>query len=179
MGAHASTSALEYDDFAGGQISSVPELAAECALFMNLPMNTPVYPPFPGSTPSDPCGSPGTSHASSGEWDTDQEREDTQFLSTPVSSPPQLHPQSFSDPAFHHYLRKTEKYDTLTPLEMPDGSTRLTANWLPVDPGAGFTIGPSSSCHSSDDWDPLAAPSFRHNQIAFIPAKPPASACGG
>ncbi|KAE8356678.1 hypothetical protein BDV28DRAFT_145003 [Aspergillus coremiiformis] len=29
----------------------------------------------------------------------------------------------------------------LTPLEMPDGSTRLTSNWLPVDPEGGFTIG--------------------------------------
>lgn len=28
------------------------------------------------------------------------------------------------------------------PLEMPDGSTRLTSNWLPVSPDAGFTVAP-------------------------------------
>lgn len=31
---------------------------------------------------------------------------------------------------------------SLTPLEMPDGSTRFTANWLPVDPQGGLTIRP-------------------------------------
>ncbi|KAI3059593.1 hypothetical protein CBS147353_10531 [Aspergillus niger] len=28
----------------------------------------------------------------------------------------------------------------LTPLEMPDGSTRFTTNWPPLDPEGGFTI---------------------------------------
>ncbi|KNG85809.1 hypothetical protein ANOM_006144 [Aspergillus nomiae NRRL 13137] len=32
--------------------------------------------------------------------------------------------------------------DIFTPLEMPDGSTRFTSNWLPVDPSGGFTICP-------------------------------------
>lgn len=31
--------------------------------------------------------------------------------------------------------------EELTPLEMPDGSTRFTANWLPVDPTGGLTVG--------------------------------------
>lgn len=35
----------------------------------------------------------------------------------------------------------------LTPLEMPDGSTRFTANWLPVDPQGGFTIRSPSAYH--------------------------------
>ncbi|PWY87539.1 hypothetical protein BO70DRAFT_287762 [Aspergillus heteromorphus CBS 117.55] len=33
-----------------------------------------------------------------------------------------------------------EEENGLTPLEMPDGSTRFTTNWLPVDPEGGFTI---------------------------------------
>ncbi|KAB8233416.1 uncharacterized protein BDW43DRAFT_87021 [Aspergillus alliaceus] len=39
---------------------------------------------------------------------------------------------------------------SLTPLEMPDGSTRFTSNWLPVDPEGGFTIG------MGEMFDPLA-----------------------
>lgn len=35
-----------------------------------------------------------------------------------------------------------EDQDTFTPLEMPDGSTRFTSNWLPVDSSGGFTICP-------------------------------------
>ncbi|KAI9368600.1 hypothetical protein BJX61DRAFT_208687 [Aspergillus egyptiacus] len=34
----------------------------------------------------------------------------------------------------------SERKSNLTPLEMPDGTTRFTANWLPVDPHGGFTI---------------------------------------
>ncbi|QMW40697.1 hypothetical protein G4B11_003977 [Aspergillus flavus] len=35
-----------------------------------------------------------------------------------------------------------EDQDIFTPLEMPDGSTRFTSNWLPVDSSGGFTICP-------------------------------------
>lgn len=35
---------------------------------------------------------------------------------------------------------KESGVDDLTPLEMPDGSTRMTANWLPVDPDGGFMV---------------------------------------
>ncbi|KAE8383744.1 hypothetical protein BDV26DRAFT_326 [Aspergillus bertholletiae] len=35
-----------------------------------------------------------------------------------------------------------DQEDIFTPLEMPDGSTRFTSNWLPVDPSGGFTICP-------------------------------------
>lgn len=46
--------------------------------------------------------------------------------------------------------------DALTPLEMPDGSTRFTANWLPVDPTGGFTIDSpeSASASAMDVGDP-------------------------
>lgn len=46
--------------------------------------------------------------------------------------------------------KQTPEADGLTPLEMPDGSMRLTANWLPVDPEGGFTIsddGPRTSSY--------------------------------
>jgi hypothetical protein len=45
------------------------------------------------------------------------------------------------------------KETSLTPLEMPDGTTRFTANWLPVDPEGGFTIRPPS--HHTMDLDPM------------------------
>ncbi|KAE8134746.1 hypothetical protein BDV38DRAFT_285522 [Aspergillus pseudotamarii] len=35
-----------------------------------------------------------------------------------------------------------QEQEIFTPLEMPDGSTRFTSNWLPVDPSGGFTICP-------------------------------------
>ena len=35
-----------------------------------------------------------------------------------------------------------EDQDIFTPLEMPDGSTRFTSNWVPVDSSGGFTICP-------------------------------------
>ncbi|KAL4941688.1 hypothetical protein BDV06DRAFT_177540 [Aspergillus oleicola] len=44
------------------------------------------------------------------------------------------------------------KENSLTPLEMPDGTTRFTANWLPVDPQGGFTIRPPT--HQSMNVDP-------------------------
>lgn len=35
---------------------------------------------------------------------------------------------------------RTSEVGDLTPLEMPDGTTRMTANWLPVDPEGGFIV---------------------------------------
>jgi len=42
------------------------------------------------------------------------------------------------------YFSGQDEYGYPTTLEMPDGSTRRTSNWLPVDPQAGFTIGSHS-----------------------------------
>ncbi|CBF89581.1 predicted protein [Aspergillus nidulans FGSC A4] len=47
------------------------------------------------------------------------------------------------------------KETSLTPLEMPDGTTRFTANWLPVDPEGGFTIRPPSHHALGMDLDPM------------------------
>ncbi|KAF7597394.1 hypothetical protein BBP40_006337 [Aspergillus hancockii] len=55
---------------------------------------------------------------------------------------------------------ENDEDDLFTPLEMPDGSTRFTSNWLPVDPEGGFTIGmPSDYADYSGDgagFDPMA-----------------------
>lgn len=62
-----------------------------------------------------------------------------EFPSTPAPSLP-LH---LTDPWGQRASttdKQTAQVNTLSPLEMPDGSMRLTANWLPVDPAGGFTI---------------------------------------
>ncbi|BCS18863.1 uncharacterized protein APUU_11691A [Aspergillus puulaauensis] len=50
---------------------------------------------------------------------------------------------------------------SLTPLEMPDGSTRFTANWLPVDPQGGFTIrSPAHHYHHHQHYPMDVEPDF-------------------
>ncbi|BCR96884.1 uncharacterized protein AKAW2_30203A [Aspergillus luchuensis] len=118
----------------------------------------------------DPCSSPGMSQqsysGSEGEWDREYNQgEPVQFYGLPDIGFPDsvsLHhalddglvQPSFGDPL--PTLSNAEgdsksqsreisftmdlEENGLTPLEMPDGSTRFTANWLPVDPEGGFTI---------------------------------------
>lgn len=38
---------------------------------------------------------------------------------------------------------------------MPDGSLRMSLNWLPVDTSAGFTIGSRKPAHQLDKDDEL------------------------
>ena len=70
-----------------------------------------------------------------------------------------LNMDQFQSPQLESQAQLSEDY--FTPLEMPDGSTRLTSNWLPVDPEAGFTI---------------AAPEeqFQDMKFAFFPSEPTA-----
>ncbi|KAJ5194314.1 hypothetical protein N7491_001651 [Penicillium cf. griseofulvum] len=119
-----------------------PDLeATQRALFMT-PSPNPLF-PFPGSPTSDPHGSPDPSHASSRGWDGEAD-EESQYtfdfglspLDTQYQAPVQTH--TLSSP--HQYSDE----ECLTPLEMPDGTTRMTSNWLPVDPDAGFAIGSMS-----------------------------------
>jgi hypothetical protein len=96
--------------------------------------------PFPGSPTSDTRSSPEPSHTSTSAWEG--EVEDAHYthldfvpsLDTRLQSPVQI-----ASPNGNSALAEVEDY--FTPLEMPDGSSRLTSNWLPVDPEAGFTIG--------------------------------------
>ncbi|KAJ6101545.1 hypothetical protein N7499_001175 [Penicillium canescens] len=127
-------------------------LATERALFMTPSPNPMAY-PFPASPSSDPCLSPDSSHASTWE-EGDRERDEGLHISTfavdlNTHGQGQDHAQSQCQTQAHTSPRRYSEYSThrvdeeeaLTPLEMPDGSTRFTSNWLPVDPDAGFTIG--------------------------------------
>ncbi|OGE47981.1 hypothetical protein PENARI_c034G06029 [Penicillium arizonense] len=127
-------------------------LATERALFMTPSPNPMAY-PFPTSPSSDPCLSPDSSHASAWE-ESDRERDEGLHISTfgvdlNTHGQDQGHVQSRCQTQAHTSPRRYSEYSThrvdeeeaLTPLEMPDGSTRFTSNWLPVDPDAGFTIG--------------------------------------
>ncbi|KAF7170807.1 hypothetical protein CNMCM5623_003326 [Aspergillus felis] len=120
------------------------------------------------SSPSlDPC-SPSTTSTTSKEsdedWDWDCHRDldpslGMHFYKLPdrldsfqsVPRPPRhVHHPHYTHPHTHRVNntthREEDEADALTPLEMPDGSTRFTANWLPVDPTGGFTINsPSAS----------------------------------
>lgn len=142
-------------------------MATQRALFMTPSVQQTAFPVFLGSPISDPCGTPETSHASFGRWETDQDSEDMQSSRSPGS------PNTYATtsdkfpyaPSSHHF--DEEEYPTT--LEMPDGSTRRTSNWLPVDASAGFTIG-------ADQLDPAQGEHDVHNflemQGAFIPADP-------
>ena len=56
----------------------------------------------------------------------------------------------------------------LTPLEMPDGSTRFTANWLPVDPQGGFTIGSPEKPRSAGAGNLFDREFMNYHKEAFI-----------
>ncbi|PTU23540.1 hypothetical protein P175DRAFT_0491890 [Aspergillus ochraceoroseus IBT 24754] len=75
----------------------------------------------------------------------------TQAAIDPVAAAVHIAPTPTPIPHHHHHHQKKRKqYETndpdddehLIPLEMPDGTTRFTSNWLPVDPQGGFTIPP-------------------------------------
>jgi hypothetical protein len=115
------------------------------------PSPNPLPFPFPGSPTSDPRSSPEPSHASSSGWEGESEREDayTQF-DFGATMDGQYQAQNYGPKPPHQYFQ-TDDEECFTPLEMPDGSTRLTSNWLPVDQDCGFTIG--STLLAGDDHD--------------------------
>ncbi|PWY87075.1 hypothetical protein BO94DRAFT_66640 [Aspergillus sclerotioniger CBS 115572] len=148
----------------------------------------------------DPCSSP-TSYqsysGSEGDWDREYNHgEPVQFYGLPeigFSEAVPLHhalDEAMVQPPFGDPLptpnpgprRKSQTMEIslsmdsnesgLTPLEMPDGSTRFTANWLPVDPEGGFTIRappppPASRIDPNSSWaqDPA---DYYFAQSAFI-----------
>ncbi|KAI9931412.1 hypothetical protein ASPWEDRAFT_169743 [Aspergillus wentii DTO 134E9] len=145
-------------------LRSTSQLATERALYMNAPMtSTPLDGAFPQTpfTPNfppllDPCSSPATSQSNNGsEDDQDLEIANFNFYSLPDGFPRSTPRQP---------LASDNTEDCLTPLEMPDGTTRLTSNWLPVDPEGGFTIGGPYDDNPLD-MDPLA-----YGKNAFISA---------
>lgn len=107
------------------QLSSMPSLALN-------------YPPT-----LDNSSSPSISHTSGS--DDDPGNGSSHFYNLPGSLLLVTHQKDRSSAggpgqSFPSVGKYMSKEDCLTPLEMPDGSIRLTANWLPVDPEGGFTI---------------------------------------
>lgn len=122
--------------------------------------------PMPHSPFDDPCSSPRTSYTSYADTNEDHPL-DVGYLdfyslpNTAAPAPAACEKLNFPDPAEYgmqcgfspdqavHVAapvpvpgpNSESESDCLTPLEMPDGTMRFTANWLPVDPGGGFTIG--------------------------------------
>ena len=141
------------------------QLAAERALYMTPPVHSAAYSTFPLSPLSDPCSTPDLSYSSSG-WEPKQ----TNTVPSPKNNQ-QMY--SISSTQSTHALspNKTQEDDWFTPLEMPDGSTRMTSNWLPVDSTAGFTIG-SHGHHSACDAEFPSVDGFQDIQNAFITLKP-------
>jgi hypothetical protein len=87
------------------------------------------------------------SHAASSLWEADQERD---HLRSSLSSNGEIYMQALSpNSGTASYFSGEDENDYPTTLEMPDGSTRRTSNWLPVDPQAGFTIGSHSQKRDS------------------------------
>jgi hypothetical protein len=68
-----------------------------------------------------------------------------------------------------HVLVHVDESEGETILEMPDGTTRRSANWLPVDSSAGFTIGPEQRGLYKD---PAQMEEFQDIQGAFFMSPP-------
>lgn len=143
-------------------LRSTSQLATERALYMTVGSPTSMSLPM-----LDACSSPGSSHLSSGasdaeaDADADWERDLVYRLPDPAASTAAapFHPA----PLFYPQDLPQEVYETpecsgLTPLEMPDGSTRFTSNWLPVDPEGGFTIHAAATATTPFSPCPLEYP---------------------
>ncbi|KAB8072691.1 hypothetical protein BDV29DRAFT_176853, partial [Aspergillus leporis] len=76
---------------------------------------------------------------------------------SPLTNRPLL-PLHSEDKPHEENKEEDDDNDLFTPLEMPDGSTRFTSNWLPVDPEGGFTIGMPDYGNGSagPGFDPMA-----------------------
>ncbi|KAL5359244.1 hypothetical protein BJX96DRAFT_148049 [Aspergillus floccosus] len=150
---HAAGLTLVPDEFTpdlDDLLRSTSQLATERALYMTVGSPSTTTSAMSMSMPMlDACSSPGGSHLSSGasEAEADADADWERDLSA-VSSVYRLpDPVASTSAAFYPapFYPQQQAYATaenngLTPLEMPDGSTRFTSNWLPVDPEGGFTI---------------------------------------
>ncbi|KAJ5754103.1 uncharacterized protein N7511_008256 [Penicillium nucicola] len=170
-----------------GPIQLRNALATERALFMTPTPNMAF--PFPTSPTSDPL-SPDSSHSHSGwdEGDREPESESERGLyigtfghgqaqsqgsvQSQTNSAPRRYSEYSTSTSTSTSTHRMDEEDALTPLEMPDGSTRFTSNWLPVDPDAGFTIGSPGLPGHGDEMH------FRDMQNAFFSSKPATSAWG-
>lgn len=155
------------------------QTSSERALFMTPPAQPHYYPTFPGSPISELCSTPEMSHSSRWESDyEDKEREsETHTSRSPYTAPD---PHRLKNEAGDYFSRRgvdmnshvhvhVDESEVETILEMPDGTTRRSANWLPVDSSAGFTIGPEQRGLYKD---PAQMEEFQDIQGAFFMGPP-------
>lgn len=141
----------------------VSQLATERALFMTPSAHSMTFPPFPDTPVSDPCSTPGMSPSSG----ADRDREDLRSSRSPNNGATTR--PTVSHNAFDGYSPcMTDENDDRTTLEMPDGSTRMSSNWLPVDLTAGFTIGSHSTRHVHEKGNCLHLEELADIREAFI-----------
>ncbi|KAL4748832.1 hypothetical protein BDW72DRAFT_179362 [Aspergillus terricola var. indicus] len=137
-------------------LRTASQVATERALYMNIPSTSAST---AGANPLSPTAEPGISSpgASSSHHSiaSDTDEHDLPAFDVPqVYQLPEVGANSSANAPGTLALRNV-KETSLTPLEMPDGTTRFTANWLPVDPEGGFTIRPPSHHAIGMDLDPM------------------------
>lgn len=137
---------------------------------MTPPAQPHYYPTFPGSPISEFCSTPEMSHSS--RWESDHEDKERE-RETYTSRSPYTAPDLLKNEAGDYFSRRgvgmkhvhVDESESETILEMPDGTTRRTANWLPVDSSAGFTIGSEQTGLYND---PAQMDEFQNIQGAFF-----------
>ncbi|KAL4988178.1 hypothetical protein BDW68DRAFT_98330 [Aspergillus falconensis] len=138
-------------------LRTASQLATERALYMNIPSISATA--SATANPLSPTAEPGISSPSASS-SHHSIASDTDEHDLPAFDAPQVYqlPEISANSSAHapRYLASRDVKETnLTPLEMPDGTTRFTANWLPVDPEGGFTIRPPSHHPNGMDLDPM------------------------
>ena len=161
------------------QQSARGDSSSQASFVSNLPPNL--------SPDLSHCSSPSTSHTN--ESEDDPECGNFHLYSLPDGFPLADSPQ----PNTYPLERRKQKGlaggtcvfedDCLTPLEMPDGSTRLTSNWLPVDPEGGFTIADTRTPSVTHDGPPGGGDIFdveplQYGEDAFFSVDSSLSALG-
>ncbi|KAL6237133.1 hypothetical protein BDW75DRAFT_249409 [Aspergillus navahoensis] len=140
-------------------LRTASQLATERALYMNIPSISANVTATAAANPLSPTAEPGISSpsASSSHHSIASDADEHDLPAFDVPQVYQL-PEIGANNSAHapgYLASRGVKETSLTPLEMPDGTTRFTANWLPVDPEGGFTIRPPSYHPIGMDLDPM------------------------
>ncbi|KAJ5541827.1 hypothetical protein N7494_006903 [Penicillium frequentans] len=138
-------------------------VAAERALFMTPSVHALSVSTFPGSPVSDHSSTPENTQAPYSRY---EDRGASPLSDTMSESSSAMHGPLATGWLPDCPAWKTDDEVCPTMLEMPDGSSRKTSNWLPVDPEAGFTIG---SCSFPDGPD-FHFEGLHDIREAFIPS---------
>lgn len=94
-------------------------------------------------------------------WETDPESEDMRASRSSASVMREQTPLGVFSDSLHGD-------DCAAPLEMPDGSLRMSSNWLPVDTTAGFTIGSQTTSAGFEYKDHMHVDVLGGMRAAFI-----------